>query len=99
PWSSAVAGGHAIAVGGHMMGSQTFLQSGERYDTKIFDTSTGRYMKRFGVHYWWAVANAWTVNPYLGEVIADGGGDHTVKAFLADAPGTSLGAVQGSSAR
>ena len=41
PSGSAVAGGNAIAVGGHLIGSQTFLQSGERYDTKIFDTGTG----------------------------------------------------------
>ncbi len=99
PEHSAVASGHAIAVGGHMLGSQTFLPSGERYDTKIFDTSTGQYIKRFGVHYWWAIANAWTVNPLLGEVIADGGGDHVLKVFFADAPGTSLGAIQAASAR
>ncbi len=92
-------GGHALAVGGHLVGSQTFLQSGERYDTKLFDATTGAYLKRFGVHYWWAIANTWTVNPYLGEVIADGGGDHAAKVFFADGPGTDLGDIEGAGAR
>jgi WD40 repeat protein len=99
PPNSGVAGGHAIAVGGHLVGSQTFLKSGERYDTKLFDTSTGAYIKRFGVHYWWAVSNAWTVNPYLGEVIADGAGDHAAKVFDANGPGTNLGTIQGANLR
>jgi WD40 repeat protein len=99
PPTSRVAGGHALAVGGHLVGAQTFLQSGERYDTKLFDTTTGAYLKRFGVHYWWVIANTWTVNPYLGEVIADGGGDHAAKVFLADGPGTDLGAIQSADAR
>jgi WD40 repeat protein len=99
PPTSRVAGGHAIAVGGHLVGSQTFLQSGERYDTKLFDTSTGAYLKRFGVHYWWAIANTWTINPYLGEVIADGGGDHAAKVFSASGPGTDLGTLQSADAR
>jgi WD40 repeat protein len=99
PPTSSVARGHALAVGGHLVGSQTFLQSGERYDTKLFDTTTGAYLKRFGVHYWWAIANTWTVNPYLGEVIADGGGDHAAKVFFADGPGTDVGEIQGAGAR
>jgi WD40 repeat protein len=99
PAGSRVADGHAIAVGGHLVGSQTFLPSGERYDTKLFDAATGAYLKRFGVHYWWAVANAWTVNPYLGEVIADGGGDHVMKLFFADGAGTAMGPIQSSGTR
>jgi WD40 repeat protein len=99
PMQSRVKGGHALAVGGHLIGSQTYLPSGERYDTKLYDTSTGAYLKRFGVHYWWAVANTWTVNPFLGEVIADGAGDHAAKLFYADGKGTDLGPVQASSAR
>jgi WD40 repeat protein len=99
PPTSRVADGHALAVGGHLVGAQAFLQSGERYDTKLFDTITGAYLKRFGVHYWWAIANTWTVNPYLGEVIADGGGDHAAKVFFADGPGTDLGEIQSADAR
>src|SRR5439155_14967382 len=53
PAGSGVAGGHAIAVGGHLIGAQTYTSGGERYDAKIFDTTTGAYLKRFGVHYWW----------------------------------------------
>ena len=99
PPGSGVAGGHAIAVGGHLVGSQTFLKGGERYDTKLFETSNGAYIKRFGAHYWWAVANAWTLNPYIGEVIADGAGDHAAKVFDANGPGTDLGAIQGANVR
>ena len=60
---------------------------------------TGAYLKRFGVHYWWAVSNTWTINPYLGEVIADGAGDHAVKIFDANAPGTNRGPTQGADLR
>lgn len=99
PQGSAVAGGHAIAVGGHLIGAQTYLRSGERYDTKLFDTTTGAYLKRFGVHYWWAVSNTWTINRWIGEVIADGAGDHAVKIFNAAGAGTNLGAMQDAGAR
>jgi WD40 repeat protein len=99
PAESSVAGGHALAVGGHLVGAQTHLSGGERYDTKLYDTTTGNYLKRFGVHYWWAVANTWSLNPFLGEVIADGGGDHAAKIFYADGAGTDLGPMQSADAR
>ena len=37
--------------------------------------------------YWWVVALAWQDNPFLGPVIADGAGDHSVKVWDADGAG------------
>ncbi len=77
--------GHAIAVGGRFREKATRL----RYDTRIVDVDAGAIVKSYACHYFWVVATAWTDNPYLGEVIADGGGDHAVKLWDAAGPGST----------
>jgi WD40 repeat protein len=72
--------GQAVAVGGRFREKTTRL----RYDTRIVDVAAGEVAKSFACHYFWVVATAWTDNPYLGEVIADGGGDHAVKVWDAN---------------
>lgn len=76
--------GAGIAAGGHFRDKATQ----QRYDTRTIDVPGMRLGKSFGCHYWWAIAQAWTDNPYIGEVIADGGGDHSVKIFAAESPGS-----------
>jgi WD40 repeat protein len=78
--------GHAIAVGGHLIDKE---RRGLRYDTKIYDATTGAYVKAFGSHYWWVLALDWASNPYLGEVIADAGDDHSCKVWFAGGKGTT----------
>jgi WD40 repeat protein len=77
--------GHTLAVGGHFRERATKL----RYDTRIADVASGQLTRSFSCHYWWVVATAWVNNPYVGEVIADGGGDHAVKIWDANGPGSS----------
>jgi WD40 repeat protein len=76
--------GHAIAVGGHFIEKSTGL----RYDTRIYDVAANALVKSFACHYYWVVSLAWTVNPFVGEVIADGGADHAVKVWDANGPGS-----------
>ena len=78
--------GHAIAVGGHLIDKE---RRGLRYDTKIYDATTGAYVKAFGSHYYWVLALDWKINPYLGEVIADAADDHSSKVWYADGNGTT----------
>src|SRR5678815_5742207 len=78
--------GRRIAVGGHMIDKE---RRKLRYDTKIYDAGTGAYVKAFGSHYWWVLALDWMVNPYLGEVIADAGDDHSCKVWDAAGEGTT----------
>lgn len=78
--------GKAIAAGGHFKDPAT----GQRYDTRIVDVGSRTLRVRsFDCHYWWVVALAWQENPFLGSVLADGGGDHAVKVWDADASGSS----------
>jgi WD40 repeat protein len=76
--------GRAIAVGGHFAEKSTGL----RYDTRIYDVARNTLVKSFACHYYWVVSLAWTINPYVGEVIADGGADHAVKVWDANGPGS-----------
>jgi len=77
--------GRTIAVGGHMIDK---ARRNMRYDTKLYDVATGAYLKAFGSHYWWVLALDWAVNPYLGEVIADAGDDHSCKVWHPSGRGT-----------
>lgn len=80
-WSPA---GDALAVGGHFRDGAT----GQRYDTKVYNAASGALTKSFDCHYFWVIATTWTRNPFVGDVIASGGGDHAVKLWDADAPGS-----------
>jgi WD40 repeat protein len=80
-WSPA---GDELAAGGHFREKET----GRRYDTRTVDVRARRLTRAFECHYWWTIAHAWQANPYLGEVIADGGGDHAVKIWDAAAAGS-----------
>ncbi len=78
--------GSAVAAGGHFKDPTT----GQRYDTRIVDVATATLRPAgFDCHYWWVVALAWTDNAFVGPVIADGAGDHAVKLWSADGPGTT----------
>jgi WD40 repeat protein len=77
--------GRGIAVGGHFREKDTKL----RYDTRVVDVATASLSKSFACHYYWVVATAWDQNPYVGDVIASGGGDHAVKLWRADGPGST----------
>lgn len=76
--------GTRIAVGGRFREPATGLQ----YDTRIADLGAGTLVKSFACHHFFVVATAWTMNPYLGEIVADGGGDHAVKLWDANGPGS-----------
>jgi WD40 repeat protein len=78
--------GSSIAVGGRFRDKLTRL----RYDTRVLDVASQSLVKSFACHYFWVVATAWVDNPFLGEVIADGGGDHAVKVWDAAGPGSSV---------
>jgi WD40 repeat protein len=82
--------GHALAVGGHFRERTTRL----RYDTRVYDLASDALDRSYSCHWFWVIALAWVHNPYLGEVIVDGGGDHAVKVWDATAPG-STGCVPG----
>ena len=94
-------GGDKLALGGHF-GDKT---TGQRYDTRTADVRSRTLLKSYDCHYWWAISQVWSKNPYLGEVIVDGGGDHMVKIWDAAGPGspkcnpgqfrTDHGALQG----
>src|SRR6185503_5446243 len=73
-------------VGGHFREKETRL----RYDTRIADVASGQLVRSFACHWWWVVSTAWVNNPYVGEIIADGGGDHAVKIWDANEPGQLL---------
>lgn len=78
--------GQSLAVGGRFRDKLTRL----RYDTRILDVASQSLVKSFSCHYFWVVATAWTDNPFLGEVLADGGGDHAVKLWNAGGPGSTV---------
>ena len=77
--------GHAVAIGGHFSDPSTSM----RYDTKVYDVASNAVVKAFDCHYYWTVGEAWATNPYVGEVIVDGGGDHAVKVWRSTAPGST----------
>jgi WD40 repeat protein len=77
--------GRKIAVGGRFREKTTRL----RYDTRIVDVAAEQVTKSFSCHYFWVVATAWADNPWLGEVLADGGGDHAVKLWDAQGRGST----------
>jgi WD40 repeat protein len=76
--------GTRIAAGGRFRDKL----AGLRYDTRIADVATRTLQKSFACHYFYVVATAWDANPFLGEVVADGGGDHAVKLWDANGPGS-----------
>ena len=77
--------GTALATGGHFRDPATKL----RYDVRIVDVPHLRLAKSFACHGWWVVATAWQQNPFLGPVVADGAGDHSVKLWRATGPGST----------
>jgi WD40 repeat protein len=77
--------GTELAVGGHFREKTTGL----RYDTRALDVGSRTLTKSFACHLWWTIAHTWSNNPYLGEVIVDGGGDHAVKIWNANGPGAT----------
>jgi WD40 repeat protein len=77
--------GRRIAAGGHFRDPTTKL----RYDVRVADVEAQRLVKSFACHHWWVVAVAWAHNPFLGDVIAEGAGDHAVKLWNAGAPGST----------
>ncbi|HJQ82737.1 MAG TPA: hypothetical protein VKA21_01580, partial [Candidatus Binatia bacterium] len=76
---------HAVALGGHFVERSTRL----RYDTRVADVAAGRLVRSFACHWYWVVATAWTDNPWVGEVVADGGADHAVKIWDAHGRGST----------
>ncbi len=76
--------GTRLAVGGRFREPS----SGLRYDTRIADVATKALEKSFSCHYFFVVATAWTANPFLGDVVASGAGDHAIKLWDAGAPGS-----------
>ncbi len=85
--------GTRIAAGGHFRGSTVLPQppkSNLRYDTKVYDVASGALLKSFDCHGFWVVSLAWAAVPELGmELLADGAGDHAVKIWDADGPGST----------
>ena len=85
--------GTRIAAAGHFRGNEVVPQPPKtnfRYDTKIYDAASGALVKQFDCHGFWVVALAWAEVPELGkELIADGAGDHAVKIWDADGPGST----------
>ena len=77
--------GTQVALGGHFRDKLART----RYDTRTVDARGMKLAKAFDCHYWWAIAQAWQKNPYIGEVIADGGGDHSIKIWAANGPGST----------
>jgi WD40 repeat protein len=77
--------GRSVAAAGHFRDSATDL----RYDLRVVDVGARRLVTSFACHYWWVIAAAWQDNPYLGEIIAEGGGDHAVKLWHADGTGST----------
>ena len=77
--------GTRIAAGGRFREKATGL----RYDTRVADVAAQSLVKSFACHWFYVVATTWTQNPYLGEVLADGGGDHAVKMWNPAAPGST----------
>jgi hypothetical protein len=71
--------GTRIAAGGRFRDKV----AGLRYDTRIADVASRTLQKSFACHYFYVVATAWNANPFLGEIVADGGGDHAVKIWNA----------------
>lgn len=74
-----------IAAGGRFRDKATGL----RYDTRVADVVAQALVKSFACHWFFVVATAWSANPFLGEVLADGGGDHAVKVWDPAGPGSS----------
>ncbi len=85
--------GTRLAAAGHFRGNTVVPQppkSNFRYDTKVYDVASGALLKNFNCHGFWVVALAWADVPALGrELIADGAGDHAVKIWDADGPGST----------
>jgi WD40 repeat protein len=77
--------GTRIAVGGHFRDKLTRL----RYDTRVADVAAGVLLKSFACHYFWAVSNAWIDSPDYGPLVADAGGDHTVKVWNPNGRGST----------
>lgn len=77
--------GRRLAVGGHFRDKATRL----RYDTRVANVATGALEKSFACHWYWAVSQAWIDHPDYGELLADGGGDHTVKIWNPQVAGST----------
>ncbi len=86
--------GTRLAAGGHFRGptaqSPPYTKGTLRYDTKVYDVASGALVKSFDCHGFWVVSLAWAEVPELGmELLADGAGDHAVKVWDADGPGST----------
>lgn len=77
--------GTRIAAGGHFRDPNSSL----RYDLRTIDVAGRRLEKSFACHYWWVVATDWQANPFHGEIIAEGAGDHAVKTWRASGAGST----------
>ena len=75
--------GKAIAAGGRFRDKVTK----QRYDTRTIDVTSKTLQKSFNCHHFWTVAHTWVNNPFLGNIIVDGGGDHAVKIWNANGSG------------
>src|SRR5262245_55223472 len=69
--------GTRLAAGGRFREKLTQL----RYDTRIADVASRTLLKSFACHWFYTLSNAWTANPFLGEIVADGGMDHAIKLW------------------
>jgi len=76
--------GARLAAGGRFREKLTQL----RYDTRIADVASRTLLKSFACHWFYTLSNAWTVNPFLGEIVADGGMDHAIKLWDAAGAGS-----------
>ncbi len=76
--------GTHLAVGGRFRDPATGL----RYDTRIADVVAKALEKSFACHYFFVVSTAWSANPFLGDVVASGGGDHAIRLWDADGRGS-----------
>jgi WD40 repeat protein len=76
--------GTRIATGGRFRDKI----AGLRYDTRIADVATRGLVKSFACHWFYVLSTAWTANPFLGEIVADGGMDHAIKLWDAAGPGS-----------
>jgi WD40 repeat protein len=86
--------GTRLAAGGHFRGPTAqppWQPKGNlRYDTKVYDVASGALLKSFDCHGFWVVSLAWAEVPELGlDLLVDGGGDHAVKVWDADGPGST----------
>ena len=77
--------GSAVALGGHFVDRARGL----RYDTRVYDASTGDFQRSFACHHYWVATTAWVDHPLLGPLVVSAGADHAVRLWDATSPGSS----------